>query len=108
MEIGEQSVRRRNAAGRRALHEDRCAVFAMTHPGGNKVVPNSPGPPRTPAASGLKDFDVLPYEAAQRAALGEPVDIMEVGFTCALLPMPYARRLSVETRYVDCGMRTMP
>ena len=108
MEIGEQSVRRRNAADRRALHEDGGTMFAMRYPGANKIVPNSPGLPRTPAASGLKDFDLLPYEAAQRAPLGEPVDIMEVGFTCAFLSTPYARRLSGEARYVDGGMGTMP
>jgi len=39
--------------------------------------------------------------AAQRAPLGELVDIMDVGFTCAYLAKPYARRLSGETLYVD-------
>ena len=43
----------------------------------------SPGPLKTRAASGLKDFDLLLTEAAQRAPLGELVDIMDVGFTCA-------------------------
>ena len=33
---------------------------------------------------GLKDFDLLLTEAAQRAPIGELVDIMDVGFTCAL------------------------
>ena len=67
----------------------------------------SPGPLKTRAASGLKDFDVLLTEAAQRAPLGELVDIMDVGFTCAFLATPYARRLSGETLYVDGGVNIM-
>lgn len=67
----------------------------------------SPGPLKTRAASGLKDFDLLLTEAAERAPLGELVDIMDVGFTCAFLAMPYARRLSGETLYVDGGVNIM-
>jgi enoyl-[acyl-carrier protein] reductase I len=67
----------------------------------------SPGPLKTRAASGLKDFDLLLTEAAQRAPLGELVDIMDVGFTCAFLATPYARRLSGETLYVDGGVNIM-
>ena len=72
-----------------------------------RVHPISPGPLKTRAASGLKDFDVLLTEAAQRAPLGELVDIMDVGFTCAYLATPYARRLSGETVYVDGGVHIM-
>ncbi|MES2538368.1 MAG: enoyl-ACP reductase FabI [Pseudomonadota bacterium] len=67
----------------------------------------SPGPLKTRAASGLKDFDLMLTEAAQRAPLGELVDIMDVGFTCAFLATPYARRLSGETLYVDGGVHIM-
>ncbi|CAM2168239.1 Enoyl-(acyl-carrier-protein) reductase (NADH) FabI [Paraburkholderia sacchari] len=67
----------------------------------------SPGPLKTRAASGLKDFDVLLTQAAERAPLGELVDIMDVGFTCAYLATPYARRLSGETLYVDGGVHIM-
>ena len=67
----------------------------------------SPGPLKTRAASGLKDFDLLLTEAAQRAPIGELVDIMDVGFTCAFLATPYARRLSGETLYVDGGVNIM-
>ena len=67
----------------------------------------SPGPLKTRAASGLKDFDLLLNEAAGRAPLGELVDIMDVGFTCAYLATPYARRLSGETLYVDGGVNIM-
>ncbi|MFT0173336.1 enoyl-ACP reductase FabI [Paraburkholderia mimosarum] len=67
----------------------------------------SPGPLKTRAASGLKDFDVLLTQAAERAPLGELVDIMDVGFTCGFLATPYARRLSGETLYVDGGVHIM-
>jgi enoyl-[acyl-carrier protein] reductase I len=74
---------------------------------GIRVHAISPGPLKTRAASGLKDFDLLLNEAAQRAPLGELVDIMDVGFTCAFLATPYARRLSGETLYVDGGANIM-
>jgi enoyl-[acyl-carrier protein] reductase I len=67
----------------------------------------SPGPLQTRAASGLKDFDRMLGEAAQRAPLGELVDIMDVGYTCAFLATPLARRLSGETLYVDGGVNIM-
>jgi enoyl-[acyl-carrier protein] reductase I len=67
----------------------------------------SPGPLKTRAASGLKDFDLLLTQAEQRAPIGELVDIMDVGFTCAYLATPYARRLSGETLYVDGGVNIM-
>ena len=67
----------------------------------------SPGPLKTRAASGLKDFDLLLAQAAQRAPLGELVDIMDVGFACAYLATPYARRISGETVYIDGGVNIM-
>jgi enoyl-[acyl-carrier protein] reductase I len=67
----------------------------------------SPGPLKTRAASGLKDFDLLLAEAAGKAPLGELVDIMDVGFACAYLATPYARRISGETVYVDGGVHIM-
>lgn len=63
----------------------------------------SPGPLKTRAASGLKDFELLLNEAAQKAPLGELVDIMDVGFTCAYLATPFARRVTGGTTYVDGG-----
>jgi len=76
-------------------------------PKGICVHPISPGPLKTRAASGLKDFDLMLNDAAQRAPVGELVDIMDVGFTCAFLATPYARRLSGETLYVDGGAHIM-
>ena len=67
----------------------------------------SPGPLKTRAASGLKDFDLLLAKAARKAPLGELVDIMDVGFACAYLATPYARRLSGETLFVDGGVNIM-
>lgn len=64
----------------------------------------SPGPLKTRAASGLKDFDLLLNEAAGRAPVGELVDIMDVGFACAYLATPYARRITGETMYIDGGV----
>lgn len=67
----------------------------------------SPGPMKTRAASGLKNFEILLNEAAQKAPLGELVDIMDVGFATAYLAAPYARRLSGNTMYVDGGTHIM-
>jgi enoyl-[acyl-carrier protein] reductase I len=63
----------------------------------------SPGPLQTRAASGLKDLDRLLNDAVRRAPVGELVDIMDVGFTCAYLATPYAKRLTGGTVYVDGG-----
>jgi enoyl-[acyl-carrier protein] reductase I len=67
----------------------------------------SPGPVKTRAASGVKDFDLLLNEAGARAPVGELVDIMDVGFACAYLATPYARRVTGETLYVDGGVNIM-
>jgi enoyl-[acyl-carrier protein] reductase I len=67
----------------------------------------SPGPLKTRAASGLRDFDLMLNEAVQRAPVGDLVDIMDVGFACAYLATPYARRITGETMYVDAGVNIM-
>ena len=67
----------------------------------------SPGPLKTRASGGLKDFDLLMSEAAARAPLGELVDIMDVGFACAYLVAPFARHLTGQTLYVDGGLNIM-
>jgi enoyl-[acyl-carrier protein] reductase I len=63
----------------------------------------SPGPLKMRAASGLKNFEQLLNEAAHRAPLGELVDIVDVGFACAYLATPFARRITGGTIYVDGG-----
>ncbi len=72
-----------------------------------RVHPISPGPLKTRAASGLKDFDLLLSEAAAQAPIGELVDIMDVGYTCAFLSTPYARRMTGNTIFVDGGVSIM-
>ena len=92
----------------KAALEASCRYLAYELGGkGIRVHPMSPGPLKTRAASGLKDFDLLLTEAAQRAPLGELVDIMDVGFACAYLATPYARRISGQTVYVDGGVHIM-
>jgi enoyl-[acyl-carrier protein] reductase I len=46
-------------------------------------------------------------EAVAGAPTGELVDIMDVGFACAYLPTPFARRLTGATFYVDGGINMM-
>ena len=74
---------------------------------GIRVHAISPGPLKTRAASGLKDFDLLLNEAVERAPIGELVDIMDVGFACAYLATPFARRITGSTVYVDGGVNIM-
>ncbi len=92
----------------KAALEASCRYLAYElGPKGIRVHPISPGPLKTRAAGGLKDFDLLLNEAAHRAPLGELVDILDVGFTCAYLATPYARRLTGGTVYVDGGVSIM-
>jgi enoyl-[acyl-carrier protein] reductase I len=92
----------------KAALEACCRYLAYELGGkGIRVHAISPGPLKTRAASGLKDFELMLNEAAERAPIGELVDIMDVGFTCAYLATPYARRLSGETLYVDGGVNIM-
>ena len=63
----------------------------------------SPGPLKTRAASGIKDFELLLNEAAEHAPLGQLVDIDDVGHACAYLATDFARRITGGTIYVDGG-----
>lgn len=88
----------------KAALEAACRYLAYElGPAGIRVHAISPGPLKTRAASGLKDFELLLNEAAHKAPLGELVDIMDVGFTCAYLATHFARRLTGGTVYVDGG-----
>jgi enoyl-[acyl-carrier protein] reductase I len=92
----------------KAALEACCRYLAYELGGkGIRVHAISPGPLKTRAASGLKDFELLLNEAAQRAPIGELMDIMDVGFACAYLATPYARRISGATVYVDGGANIM-
>ncbi|MFZ4479768.1 MAG: enoyl-ACP reductase FabI [Rhodoferax sp.] len=92
----------------KAALEACCRYLAYELGGkGIRVHAISPGPLKTRAASGLRDFELLLNEAAQRSPIGELVDIMDIGFTCAYLATPYARRLSGQTLYIDGGVNVM-
>jgi enoyl-[acyl-carrier protein] reductase I len=88
----------------KAALEAACRYLAYElGPQGIRVHAISPGPLKTRAASGLKDFELLLNEAAAKAPLGELVDIMDVGFACAYLATDFARRITGGTIYVDGG-----
>jgi len=92
----------------KAALESCCRYLAYELGGkGIRVHAISPGPLRTRAASGIKDFDSLLTEAEYRAPMGELADIMDVGRACAFLATPYARHLSGDTIYVDGGVNIM-
>jgi enoyl-[acyl-carrier protein] reductase I len=63
----------------------------------------SPGPLKTRAASGLKEFELLLNDAISRSPEHELVDIMDVGHACTYLSTPFARHLTGDTVYVDGG-----
>jgi enoyl-[acyl-carrier protein] reductase I len=63
----------------------------------------SPGPLKTRAASGIKDFERMLNDAIERSPLHELVDIEDVGSACAYLASDYARRITGGTIYIDGG-----
>ena len=63
----------------------------------------SPGPLKTRAASGIKEFDRLLNDAVEHSPLHELVDIEDVGFACAYLATKFARRITGGTIYIDGG-----
>jgi len=92
----------------KAALEAACRYLAFElGPKGIRVHPISPGPLKTRAASGLKDFDLLLNEAASRAPVGELVEVDDVGYACAYLATPYARRMTGQTLYIDGGVNIM-
>jgi enoyl-[acyl-carrier protein] reductase I len=92
----------------KAALESACRYLAHElGPRGIRVHAISPGPLKTRAASGLKDFDLLLNEAAERSPIGELVDVDDVGYTCAYLATPFARRVTGEKLYVDGGVHIM-
>src|SRR5271169_712250 len=92
----------------KAALEAACRYLAYElGPKGIRVHPISPGPLKTRAASGLKDFDLMLNEAGERAPVGQLVDMTEVSFACAYLATPDARRITGGTVYVDGGVNIM-
>ena len=88
----------------KAALEAACRYLAYElGPRGIRVHAISPGPLKTRAASGLKNFELMLDEAAHKAPLGELVDIMDVGYACAYLATPFARRVTGGLVYIDGG-----
>jgi len=88
----------------KAALEAACRYLAFElGPKNIRVHAISPGPLKTRAASGIKDFERMLNEAAEHAPLGQLVDIDDVGFACAYLATPFARRITGGTIYVDGG-----
>ena len=88
----------------KAALEAACRYLAYElGPQGIRVHAISPGPLKTRAASGLKHFELMLNEAAHKAPMGELIDIMDVGYACAYLATPFARRVTGELIYVDGG-----
>ncbi|HTO79192.1 MAG TPA: enoyl-ACP reductase FabI [Methylocystis sp.] len=88
----------------KAALEAACRYLAFElGPRGIRVHAISPGPLKTRAASGLKNFELMLDEAAHKVPLGELVDIMDVGYACAYLATPFARRVTGGLVYIDGG-----
>ena len=88
----------------KAALEAACRYLAVELGGQDiRVHAISPGPLRTRAASGLKDFQRMLNDAVEQSPLHDLVDIADVGATCAFLATDYARRMTGGTIYVDGG-----
>lgn len=88
----------------KAALEAACRYLAYElGPRGIRVHAISPGPLKTRAASGLKDFELLLNEAVERAPLHELVDIEDVGSACAYLAADFGKRITGGTIYIDGG-----
>ena len=76
-------------------------------PKGIRVHAISPGPIKTRAAGGLKDFDLMLREAVTESPEHDLVDIDDVGMATAYLATPFAQKLTGSTFYVDAGLSIM-
>jgi len=88
----------------KAALEAACRYLAFElGPQNIRVHAISPGPLKTRAASGIKDFELLLNQAAAESPLGQLVDIDDVGHACAYLATPWAHRITGGTIYIDGG-----
>ena len=88
----------------KAALEAACRYLAFElGPRNIRVHAISPGPLKTRAASGIKDFELLLNQAAAESPLGQLVDIDDVGHACAYLATPFAHRITGGTIYIDGG-----
>lgn len=67
----------------------------------------SPGPIKTRAGSGIREFDLLIEQATQAAPLREMATIDDVGEAAAFLCEPGSARLTGSVLYVDGGANIM-
>ena len=87
-----------------------CVVRYLAYelgPKGIRVYAVSPGPVKTRAASGLKQFDEMLTEAAERAPSHQLATIADVGAAVAFLALPIARMINGDTVYIDGGYHVM-
>ncbi len=76
-------------------------------PRGIRVYVISPGPLKTRAASGIKDFETMMNEAASQAPARQLVTIDDIGIATAVLACDGARLITGETIYVDGGLHIL-
>lgn len=82
-------------------------LAAELGPAGIRVHALSPGPMKTRAASGLKDFDVLLEHAAQHAPLRRLGTPLDVGSLCAFLASDAAAAMTGNVVHVDAGYHVL-
>jgi len=82
-------------------------MAAELGPAGIRVHALSPGPMKTRAASGLKDFDVLLEHAAERAPLRRLGTPFDVGGLCAFLASDSAAAMTGNVIHVDAGYHVL-
>lgn len=82
-------------------------MAAELGPQGIRVHAVSPGPIRTRAASGLKDFDTLADASEHRAPLRRLATIRDVGNTVVYLASPAGAATTGGVHYIDAGDNIM-
>ncbi len=82
-------------------------LAAELGPAGIRVHALSPGPMKTRAASGLKDFDVLLEQAGQRAPLRRLGTPLEVGAAAAFLASDAGAAMTGNVIHVDAGYHVL-
>jgi enoyl-[acyl-carrier protein] reductase I len=82
-------------------------LAADVGPRGLRVNAISAGPIRTLSASGVRDFNTMLDQIAEKAPLRRNVTAEEVGDTCLFLAGPHSRGITGTTIYVDAGYHVM-
>lgn len=101
----QQVVQNYNLMGpvKAALESTTRYMASELGPAGIRVNAISPGPIRTRAASGLKDFEQLAADAESRAPLGRLATVEDVGNTVAWLVSDAGAAVTGGIHYVDGG-----